>query len=174
MVVTELEQTTLKINTTTEVRTCKRGHELGEDNQRWDGRRWRCRKCLNENVQANRAKFGRPSRSKTSKEVSAIKASGRLPSVHSIVGKMARSVAPAPEKQPESVLWKLYQLPASQAHLRGEAAIALIARTFQFHHNSLPTVILVHPENLCSCGDIVVRLAERTEPKLSETEFACR
>lgn len=70
--------------------------------------------------------------------------------------------------------WKGFQLPPAQAHLRGEKAIALIARAFTFRLGHAPTIILSHPANLCCVDDVMVRERQAGEPQGDEITYFAR
>lgn len=136
-------------------RCCRWGHPWTESNRRIDPAGvWHCRLCSRESERRSEERRRRGLQAKRDGLV------------------MQR--APQPEAQPAIVPWKLVALPASQAHLRGEAAVRLVVRAFVWRCGHEPTVVLVAPENRCQLGDVVVRERRAGEPVVTATSFGMR
>lgn len=73
-----------------------------------------------------------------------------------------------PDPKPERARFVAMRLPAYIGHLRGEAAVKEIVLAFHMAMLHMPTILVVHPEQLCKYGDVTVREARDMEPLPSD------
>lgn len=72
--------------------------------------------------------------------------------------------APKPGGESERARWRTVQLAPSVTHLRGEAAVTAVVVAFYMRMLHMPTVIIVHPEQMCKYGEVTIRDARDMEP----------